>query len=284
MTRLDPNHLEALTAAADAGSFTRAARYLCRTQSAISTQIRKLEETVGKRLFDRQARRVQLTEDGELLLGYARRLLDLDDEAREALRRPVMEGLVRLGVPDDYAHRFLPDVLARFSRAHPRVRVEVFGALSGPLLDRFEEGSLDVAVITKQPNRSGGDIVRREPLVWTAARGQVSHLRDPVPLALFPEGCVFRAKALDALNRSGRNWSVAYCSQSFAGGEIAVDTGHAVTVMLASMVPERWRMLGPAEGFPELPEAEVELCRRAAPDHPAAERLGAYIAERLPQI
>lgn len=284
MTRLDPNHLQALTAVADTGSFTRAARHLCRTQSAVSTQVRKLEETVGKRLFIRGARRVELTEDGELLLGYARRLLDLDDEAREALDRPVMEGLVRLGVPDDYAHRFLPDVLARFSCQHPRVRVEVIGALSGSLLDLFEEGSLDVAVITRQPGRSGGDVVRRERLAWAAARGRVSHLRDPVPLALFPEGCVFRGLALDALNRSGRRWSVAYCSQSFAGGEIAVDSGHAVTVMLASMVPERWRTLGPDEGFPELPEAEVELCRRPAPDHPAAERLGAYIAERIPQI
>src|SRR5699024_324478 len=122
MTRLDLNQLQALTAVADTGSFTRAARHLCRTQSAVSMQVRKLEEIVGKRLFVRHARGVQLTEDGELLLGYARRLLSLDDEARESLSHPAMEGLVRLGVPDDYAHRFLRDVLARFSRAHPRVR------------------------------------------------------------------------------------------------------------------------------------------------------------------
>jgi len=283
MTRLDPNHLQALTAVADTGSFTQAARHLCRTQSAVSTQVRKLETNVGKRLLDRQVRRARLTEDGELLVGYARRLLELDDEARAVLSRPAMEGLVRLGVPDDYAHRFLPEVLARFTRAHPRVRVEVIGALSGALLEQFESGQLDVAVITKQPDRSGGETVRREPLVWAAARHQVSHLRAPIPLALFPQGCVFRASALAALNRSGQSWSVAYCSQSFAGGEIAVDSGHAVTVMLASMVPERWRTLGPEDGFPALPEAEVELCRRTAPDQPAADHLGAWIAERLPR-
>lgn len=279
--KLDPTQLEALAAVAGSQSFTRAARHLCRTQSAVSTQIRKLERSVGKTLFDRQAHRVVLTEDGEVLLGYARRILDLHEEARVALNRPAMEGTVRVGVPDDYAHRFLPEVMSRFSRTHPRVRVEVIGALSSPLLDMFESGELDVALITKQPNRSGGEVIWREPLAWVAVRGSTVHLHDPVPLAVYPEGCVFRACAVEALNQAGRAWTVAYASQSFAGGEIAVDGGHALTVMLTSMVPARWRTLGRNQGFPELPEAEIELCRRVAPDHPAVEDLASRIAERV---
>src|SRR5699024_10346412 len=138
--------------------------------------------------------------------------------------------------------------------------------------------------ITRQPNRIGGEVVRRERLVWTAVRGQVFDPYEPIPLALFPEGCVFRAFALEALNRSGRNWNVAYCSQSFAGGEIAGDSGHGVTIMLASMVPRRWRLLGANEGLPALPEAEVALCRRSAPDYPAAAHLSKYIADRIPHM
>lgn len=281
---LDITLLQAFAAVVDAGGFTRAARQLNRTQSAVSTQVRKLESAAGRQLLERDGRRARLTEDGELLLDYARRILHLHEEALGALNTPAMEGLVRLGVPDDYAHHFLPDVLSRFARTHPRVRVEVIGDLSGPLLDQFEAGALDAAVITKQPHRSAGDIIRREPLVWTAAADHIAHLRDPIPLAVFPEGCVFRACALSALNVAGRSWVIAYSSQSFAGGDIAVEGGHAVTMMFRSMVPSRWRILGPREGFPELPDVEMELCRSARGTNTAADALTDELAEVLPNL
>lgn len=284
MSHLNPTHLQAFVAVVDTGSFTQAAHHLHRTQSAISAQIRKLEQSVGRRLLERQTRSNTLTEEGELFLGYARQILDLQEAARSALNVPVITSTVRVGIPDDYAHRYFPEILARFSRLNPQVQLEIFSGLSRTLLDRFDAGLLDVALLTKQPDRSGGEVVRREQLVWAAARQHSAYLRDPVPLALFPEGCVFRTCAIDALNGSGHNWIAKYCSQGYASGEIAVDCGQAITVTLASIVPARWRILDSGDGFPGLPEIEIELYRRPIKDHPAAQQLGAYMAEQLPKI
>ncbi|MEB0013979.1 LysR substrate-binding domain-containing protein [Glaciimonas sp. CA11.2] len=258
---LDLTLLQAFAAVVDSGSFTRAARYLCRTQSAVSMQLRKLEELIGKQVLQRDNRHIRLTEEGEVLLGYARRMIRLNDEALAALGQPFAEGHVRLGMPDDYAQFFLPAVLTSFAHAYPRVQLEVIGALSGELLDKIEAGDLDVALITRQSNRSCGQILRREQLVWAGSRQHLVHDEAPVPLALFPEGCVFREHALAALDAHGRPWRVAYSSQSFAGGKIAVSGGLAVTVMAQSMVPVEWRTFGLEENFPPLPEVEIVLHR-----------------------
>lgn len=262
MTLLDPIQLQALVTVSDNGSFTRAAQQLSLTQAAVSGQIRKLEDRLGVRLFDRHPGKVQLTEAGERLTGYAKRLLEINDEAIRALSDSEFGETVRLGVPDDYATVFLRGALASFSRKHPNTRVEVIGALSGPLLDMYEAGQLDLALITKQPGRSAGRIVREEELAWAGARVQPPDQANPLPLALFPEGCVFRGLALDALSQSGRSWSIAYTSHGFAAGDIAVDAGQALTVTLHSMVPARWRTFGAESGLPELPKAQMELCGR----------------------
>ncbi len=157
MKYLDLTLLQAFTAVIDSGSFTLAARYLCRTQSAVSMQIRKLEETVGRALLQPDRRNIRLTEEGEVLLDYARRMIRLNEDALVAMDQPFAEGHVRLGLPDDYAEYFLPEVLARFAHAYPRVQLEVIGALSGDLLDRVEAGALDVALITRQPNGRQGE-------------------------------------------------------------------------------------------------------------------------------
>ena len=261
MKYLDLTLLQAFSAVVDSGSFTLAARYLCRTQSAISMQLRKLEELTGRQLLVREKRKIQLTEEGEVLLGFARRMIRLNEDALAALDQPFAEGHVRLGLPDDYAEFFLPAVLSRFANAYPRVQLEVIGALSGYLLDRVEAGDLDVALITRQPNRPSGKILRRERLVWAGSRQHQVHKESPLPLALFPDGCVFRAHALAALDAKSIPWRIAYTSQSFAGGKLAVSGGLALTVMTQSMVPGEWRTFGAEEHLPPLPEVEIALHR-----------------------
>lgn len=278
---LDPTLLQAFAAVVDSGSFTRAAVYLCRTQSAVSMQLRKLEEATGKQLLHRDNRRIRMTEEGEVLLGFARRMIRLNEDAMAALDQPFAEGHVRLGMPDDYAQSFLPAVLTRFAHAYPRVQLEVIGALSGALLDKVESGDLDIALITRQPNRRRGKIVRRERLVWAGSRQHLAQRETPLPLALFPEGCVFREHALAALETHGRTWRVAYCSQSFAGGRLAVSGGLAVTVVAESMVPAEWRTYGPDEDLPPLPEIEIALHRAAGKLPHAAKLLEEQLTERV---
>jgi DNA-binding transcriptional LysR family regulator len=224
---------------------------------------------------------LKLTEQGEVLLGFARRMIRLNEDALAALAQPFAEGHVRLGMPDDYAQSFLPSVLTRFAHAYPRVQLEVIGALSGELLDRLEAGDLDVALITRQPNRRRGKILRRERLVWAGSRQHMAQAETPLPLALFPEVCVFREHALAALDAHAVPWRVAYCSQSFAGGRLAVSGGLAVTVLAQSMVPPEWRVYGVDEHFPPLPEIEIALHCAAGKRPHAAKLLEEQLTESV---
>ena len=269
---MDVALLQAFAAVVDSGSFTRAAHYLCRTQSAVSMQLRKLEDLAGQQLLQRDNRQIRLTEAGEVLLGYARRMIRLNEEALFAMNQAFAEGHVKLGMPDDYAQFFLPGVLTRFAHAYPRVQLEVIGALSGELLDRVESGNLDIAIITRQPNRRQGKTLRRERLVWVGSRLHLAHVEATLPLALYPDGCVFRGHALAALEAQGRAWRIACCSQSFAGGTLVVSGGLAVTVVAQSMVPPEWRILGQDENLPPLPEIEIAL-QRSSGAQPHAVRL-----------
>jgi DNA-binding transcriptional LysR family regulator len=274
---LDLALLQAFSAVVDSGSFTRAAQYLCRTQSAVSMQLRKLEDLTGHQLLHRDSRNIKLTEEGEVLLGYARRMIRLNEEALVALDQPHAQGHVRLGMPDDYAHQFLPGVLAHFAHAYPRVQLEVIGALSGDLLNRVEAGELDVALITRQPKRRRGQVLRTEHLVWTGSRQHLAFEVSPLPLALFPEGCVFREHALAALDAAQIPWRIAYTSQSFAGGKLAVSGGLALTVVAQSMVPSEWRVLGAEHALPRLPEIEIALHRAPGTLSPAVALLEAQL-------
>lgn len=283
MRQLDLTQLQAFAAVVDTSSFTLAAKYLCRTQSAVSMQLRKLEDATGKQLLVRDNRSLRLTEEGEVLLGYARRMIRLNEDALVALDQPFEEGHVRLGLPDDYAEFFLPEVLSRFALAYPRVQLEVIGALSGPLQDMIESGKLDVALITRQPNRPAGKILRRERLVWTGSRRRQVHEETPLPLALFPEGCVFRGHALAALDAHSIPWRIAYASQSFAGGKLAVSGGLALTVMAQSMVPPDWRTFGKQDGLPQLPEFEIALHKASGKLPKAAKLLESQLIECVSQ-
>lgn len=275
---LDPDLLRTFVAIVDAGGFTSAAQQVHRTQSAVSMQVRRLEAVLDRTLFQREGRGVQLTPEGEALLGYARRLLKLHDEALAVLSRPDLSGLVRLGTPDDYVGRFLPDILVRFARAFPRVQVEVHCEPSVNLRRLLAEDRLDLALITGTPGAETGEVLRREPTVWATAERHLAHEDDPLPLALFPSGCPFRDWALAGLNERGRPYRIAYTSASLTGILAAVTAGLAVTVLSRSILPAEVRPLRAEEGFPPLPPASVTLHRGHAVSA-VAEGLASYLRE-----
>lgn len=274
----DTDLLRTFVAIVDAGGFTQAAKQVHRTQSAVSMQVRRLEEQVGKPLFQRDGRGVQLAPDGEALLGYARRLLKLHDEAVAALTQPELAGSVRLGTPDDYVARFLPDILARYARCCPRVQVEVLCEPSVNLRRLLAEDRLDLALVTCLPGSESGEIVRREPTVWACSARHLAHEVEPLPLALFQPGCWCRDAALGALAQSGRPYRIAYTSASIAGVLAAVSAGLAVTAAARSALTPDLRVLMQEDGFPPLPITAIALLRGLRPT-PATEQLAAHIRE-----
>ncbi len=277
---LDLDQLRGLAAVIDHGGFTAAARHLGRTQSGLSMQIARLEETAGHRLLRRGRAGVSPTPEGERLLGYARRMLSLHDEAVQALKPSQVAGRVRLGVPDDYASVFLPPIVARFAAEFPRVEVEIVCMLSYALNREMDRNRLDLALITQRPDEDLGRVVRREPLRWIAAPDHRPETLDPLPLALFPTGCVFRDYGLKALDTRDRRWRLAYTSASIAGLVSAVSCGLAVTLLVDSTAPAGWRRLGPGDGFPVLPEIRIAL-RQSATLSVAARRLAAVLTDEL---
>lgn len=277
---MDTDLLRAFVAVAETASFTQAARMLNRTQSAVSMQIRRLEDRMAVRLFDRGPGLVALTRDGEVLLGYARRMLELNDEAYRTIAAGAIAGHVRLGAMDDYATRVLPPLLARFADRHPHVYVEVHTGLSLHLLDRLG-GDLDL-VLAMHPIRSGaGSVVRVENVVWAAPPDRPVEYDDPLPLALYPQGCLFRQWALNALDADARRWRIAYMSPSLGAVEAAVRAGLAISIFKAGTLPDGLRVLGAASDLPPLPSVEIALHRPAGAQTPTASALADFLTSAL---
>lgn len=261
---LETDLLRTFVAIAETGSFTRAARTIFRTPSAVSMQMRKLEETLGRALFLREGRAVQLTADGEALLGYGRRMLSLNQEAVARFLEPPLAGVVRFGAPDDFGTRLLPPILARFASTHRDVEVEVSLQPSAVLLDRLDRGELDLTLITdgcgpNAPQR--GSVVFSEPLVWAGLREGAAWRCDPLPLALSSAPCAWRATALAALDKEGRRYRVAYSSEHCAGQTAALLADLAVAPFAASLVAPPLRRLGQAENLPPLGTYNMSLVR-----------------------
>ena len=281
---LDHDLLRTFVTAADAGNLTRAGERLRLSQPTISLQLKRLEQAVGCRLIDRDPRNFKLTSDGETLLGYGRRILALSEEAIGRLSEPDMEGIVRLGTPEDFATTHLSGVLAAFARAHPKVALEVTTDLTLHLIDRFAAGEFDLVLVKREPiGPSHGVRVWREPLVWTCAADQADNFSDPsrqLPLVVSPYPCVYRKRAQKALDEIGRSWRVAYTSTSLAGAQAAVRAGLGVTVLPAGMVPAGFKVLDKKSGLPKLPEAEIALMQAARVSNPAL-RLGGHIVGSL---
>lgn len=282
--QLPLEHLRTFVSAAEQGGFTAAGRVVHRTQAAVSMQIKRLEEELGRELFRREGRGVRLTEAGNLLLGYARRILALHDEAFSALVAPDLAGTVRLGAPDDFAGQRLAEALARFARAHPRVIVELRCDYSGRLLEDLRAGRLDLALATGTDGErrvaDGGRPVHRAPLAWAVGCGFETHRLRPLPLAVYHQGCPYRANAERALDAAGIPRRAAFSSPSLAGVLAAVRAGLGVAPVPASLAAEGCRLLGPDEGLPGLAEAVLTLHRApSAGTDPAAAHLAELLEE-----
>ncbi|WP_225771375.1 LysR family transcriptional regulator [Inquilinus sp. Marseille-Q2685] len=276
---LDPDLLRAFVAVADHGSFTRGAAALNRTQSAVSMQIQRLEGAVGAAVLDRSRRGLRLTPAGEVLLGYARRILSVSAEAIGRLRDLQVEGTVRLGVMEDYGTRLVPPLLAGFAAAHPRIQVEMVTGLTTPMLPQLGE-RFDLVLAMHAAGDGGGTFLRRERAVWAAGRDVAAETRSPLPLALYPQGCLFRAWAMASLDAAGLPWRLAFVSHSLAAVTAIAAQGLAVTVVKAGLLPPELRPLGERDGLPPLPEADIRL-HRAPGLAPAGELLAGHLAAGL---
>ncbi|MFD1333355.1 LysR substrate-binding domain-containing protein [Methylopila musalis] len=281
---LDVDQLRTFVAIVDTGSFTRAADVVFKTQSAVSMQMKRLEERVGRPIFARDGRGAKLTEDGQRLLDYARRIVHLSREAVSAFEDDALTGRVRLGVPDDYAERYLPEILARFSRSNPRVEVSVICEPTSHLVQFVDRDELDLAIITHAARRPVGEIIRQEPLLWVTSQRGLAHEEAVLPLALGTAVCEWRETALAQLEAAGRPSRVLYSSCNFTAVGSAVLAGLAVSVLPESALRPGMRVLGQAEGFPPLPTCKIALLRNVGSLTETAQALADHIVASLDNL
>ena len=275
---LDFELLRAFVTVADCGGFHRAAEQLHLTQSTVSQQIKRLEQETKRPLFRRTTRSVALTDDGEMLLGDARRLLQLEEAARHRLTAPRLSGMVRLGVVEEIAGGSLPSALGRFAALHPGVKLEVQIGVSAELIAQLDAGRLDVVFAKRPLGTSRGRLVWREPLVWVAAESFDLVPGATLPLALYREKSVSREAALAALDRSDLIWDIIYTSPSLTGVRAASLAGLAITPLPMSAVVAGLRVLGLEEGLPRLPDLEFAIYEKARPETAAAALAAALLA------
>jgi DNA-binding transcriptional LysR family regulator len=281
MKTLDLDVLSMVVAVADAGSFVRGAALVHRSQSAVSMQVKALEQTLGKPLFERRARSVVPTQEGLVLADYARRMLALRDEAWAALMHPDVKGRIVIGVPDDYASSLLPPVLRKFSASYPKVEIQVIGLPSHALAPLVSEDKLDLACMTRVKGVRG-ERLRLEPIVWAGApRGPDVWRERPLPIAVFAAGSVARDKAIRALERARIAYRTSYESPSLLGLFSMVEAGLAVAPIARCAMPERFVELGRAHGLPALPPLEIVLARSARSRRPECDFLAEQILEEL---
>jgi DNA-binding transcriptional LysR family regulator len=276
---LDLELLRSFVSVVDAGGFTRAGERVHRTQSTVSQQIRRLEETLGYPLLHRNGKQVALTERGERLLSYARRILALAQEARDAVARPGSEGVVRLGIPEDFAAYRLTELLSDFARARPGLRLDVRSGISVPLRRALERGELDLALFKRDAGERGGIAAWPERLQWVTSQKQpVDFNRDPLPLVMSEQGCLYRNRMIHAMEAAGRAWHMAYTSPNVFGIQAAVSVGLGVSILPDVAIRPDHRVLTGADGFPPITNTEIALV--AAPNaSPATRKLAEVLVE-----
>lgn len=264
--------------AIDLGSFTRAGQQVGRTQSAISLQIRRLEEIVDVQLFQRDAHKLRLTSEGRSLAQYARRILALNDEVLASLHQPSVAGRIRLGAPHEYTASLLPDFLGKFAQSHPNVMLEVTGDLSKNLLKRQSNGEFDLIVALHDDATAGeSNAIFTEPLVWITGEDNDRHIQSPLPLVVAPPPCIYRNRILQALNAESRACRITYLSSSYNGIIAAVRAGLGLTVMASSTIPSGVRRLGERDGFAPLGQLRLRLHRAVESSSDAIQALEDYI-------
>lgn len=253
--------LRCFVAVVDAGSLAGATGDVHRSQSAVSMQLKKLEDAAGRRLLERDAHRLVVTPDGQTLLGYARRMLDLHAEARTALQgNDHLTGRVRLGVPDDYAAKYLTPVLRRFAPRHSSVEIQLDCEQSTSLVPRVASGELDLALVSRDHARRG-TLLFHEPMVWVGSPQFELWRRNPLPIAVYEDTSLARRSAIQALAQQGRRYRVVYNSSSLAGQIAAVESGLAVAALTQCSAPPQLEVLGAAQDLGPLEPMEVAVYR-----------------------
>lgn len=282
---LDPDQLRTFVAIAETGSFTRAAEVVHKTQSAVSMQMKRLEERIGQPLFARDGRASRLTPEGEQLLDFARRIVKLNVEAVTSFSDTTLSGRVCLGVPDDYADRYLPDIMARFARTHASVELTVICEPSADLVQRIAAGAIDLAIITAADIAVRNvQVIRRERLLWVSSARHGIHSQNPVPLALGRTTCQWRELATNRLAGMGRQHRVLYSSPNSGAVAAAVLAGLAVSVFPESGLRPGMRVLGSADGFPPLPACDIGLLRNPHEPSDLADALAQHIISGLDNL
>jgi len=276
---LDVDLLKTFIAIAEHGSYTKAADQVHKTQSAISMQMKRLEDIVSRPVFQKQGRTNTLTADGKRLLDYAYRIAKLNDEAISIFRQPELTGLIRFGTPEDYADSILPEVLARFARSHPLVQVDVECLGSAELSSAIKNKELDLSVITMGKDTECDTIIRREQLVWVTAMRHSAHEQEIIPLALSHISCSWRHMAIDALEAINRPYRIAYASSNSNAIAATVLAGTAIAAIPRFTIRPGMRILDETDNFPPLGNFEIGLLHATAPCNNVIDALACHITE-----
>jgi DNA-binding transcriptional LysR family regulator len=279
-----PELLRALVAVAETGGFTRAAERLHLTQSAVSHQIRRLEDQIGTPLFIRTTRKLALTEDGEEFLRHARQILQAHAALSRRFQASALAGSVRFGVPENFLGDELPQLLSHFARAFPAVRLEASVSVCQDFSARIESGELDLAVAMRRAGETGGTVLRRSHYVWAAAEDFAVSPGSSLPLALSNPPCLCRAVAIEALAGSGIEWHTGFTSANLHGLRAAMLAGLGASIIAHDELEPGMKVLAPSYGLPPLPDLEFALIWSAGGKTPCARELGRLIADATKEL
>ncbi|MGJ8529774.1 LysR family transcriptional regulator [Maritalea sp.] len=258
---LDLDQLQTFAVIADCGSFTEAAKRVFKTQSAVSMQIKRLEERLGTSLLAREGRRVTVTHAGEALYHNARRMLQINADIVDLFSKEDLSGTIHIGIPDDYAVRVLPILLSSFQHSHPKIQIDVKCQPSEDLLDGVRSGKYDMIIFTQGTNQKFGELLRSEPMHWVVGKNSKAAELTPVPIACGNKDCCWRLAADDALNAANIDFRIAYTSSNATAITSAVHAGLAVGLLTESSLTPEMRILGPNDGMPDLPHADIAMLR-----------------------
>lgn len=267
---LDLDLLRTFVAVADLNTFAAAAAAVCRTQSAVSQQMQRLEQLVGKELFARHGRNKLLTEHGIQLLGYARKILRFNDEACMSLMFSNLQGVLTLGASDESADTILPFLLNRISSVYPKLALDVSVKRNAFMVEMLKENEVDLVVTTHRPGQYDCLTLRTSPTHWYCAAEYVLQKGEPIPLVLLDDPSPFRDMVLTALNEASIPWRLAYVASTLPAVRAAVKAGLGVTACPVEMMSPDLRVLGQSEGLPSLPDTEYLLCHNAASNNELA--------------
>lgn len=284
MQALDIDQLKTFLAVEKTLSFTQAADRVAKTQSAVSMQIKRLEETVGKTLFNRLGRSIELTDDGQKLVAYAREIVETSNRALAAFDDQALNGSIRLGITDDYCERFLPLILADFSEANPLVEVEVRCGPTSEIDRMINNNEVDVGLVTHNEAGARSELARREPLVWVTSWCHGQHTLDPLPLGVGSARCTWRKQAINALDRTKMNYRIVCSSSSGTVNIAAVLAGLTISIFPESTLRPGMRVLTEKEGFPSLAECEIGVMRRGGLQSSVGEALIDHILTSLENL